>query len=545
MSQDSTPEGPLARRARTCHRGHAACQPGVPETSQTGEVQALPVGLPGAATSRSISSIASSSSRPCWRIGLRRLRHHHIEALYDQLLTPNSERPALSAKTVYEIHLVIRGSLDEAVRRGLLTRNVALLARSPRLKAITKTEAQSWTAEQFQQFLRAAAGHQLFPLLWLAAMTGMRRNEVLGLKWDDIDFKKRTISLNRGLVAVGYELQQTRGKTRNARRPIDLDDTTLTVLAGWKTLRAAEFAAVGIDTNEWVFTDGDREPIHPHALSQTFERIARRAGVPLSGIAMENWAVHASFRTGPSGGPIVDEETATPRPIGGMEAPDVVPGPVGPDEHGDAAEPRLDAGGLVAPVGRAQDAELATRSRPPRPVQVEDERQDLVGPVRVGSEGAAVAVGAGPDLDVARVEVDAHGRPDEPGDTTGAELVDERRPDRGERHSGARRARFHQREGEHVVGLLDIGAGGDPVLEKGVGEGGSAGTGCGRLPEDAVGDCVPEWLVVAGEPPEDLIVEHQPDLRTRSPPSGAPGAPGASTTRRSPPTRRAGSVAGS
>src|SRR5712671_3295454 len=117
--------------------------------------------------------------------------------------------------------------------------------------------------------------------LWLSAMTGMRRNEVLGLKWDDIDFKKKTISLNRGLVAVGYELHQTRGKTPNARRPIDLDDTTLAVLAGWKALRAAEFAAVGVDSNRWVFTDGDGQPIHPHALSQTFERIARRAGVPV------------------------------------------------------------------------------------------------------------------------------------------------------------------------------------------------------------------------------------------------------------------------
>jgi integrase len=82
------------------------------------------------------------------RIGQRRLRHHHIEALYDQLLTPSNERPALAPKTVYEVHLVIRGALDEAVRRGLVTRNVALIARSPRLKAIQKTEAHSWNAER-------------------------------------------------------------------------------------------------------------------------------------------------------------------------------------------------------------------------------------------------------------------------------------------------------------------------------------------------------------------------------------------------------------
>jgi integrase len=132
-----------------------------------------------------------------------------------------------------------------------------------------------------QAFLRAAAGHRLFPMLWLAAMTGMRRNEVLGLQWPDVDFAKGRLSLNRGLVAIGYELHQTRGKTESARRSIDLDTTTLAVLAGWKALQAAEFAAVGIDDDGWVFTDGDGQPIHPHALSQTFERIARRGGVPV------------------------------------------------------------------------------------------------------------------------------------------------------------------------------------------------------------------------------------------------------------------------
>jgi integrase len=61
-------------------------------------------------------------------------------------------------------------------------------------------------------------------------MTGMRRNEVLGLKWDDVDFTKRRLGLDRGLVAIGYDLHQTRGKTRTSRRSIDLDTTTLDVL---------------------------------------------------------------------------------------------------------------------------------------------------------------------------------------------------------------------------------------------------------------------------------------------------------------------------
>lgn len=111
-------------------------------------------------------------------------------------------------------------------------------------------------------------------------MTGMRRNEVIGLKWPDIDVKKQRVNLNRGLVAVGYEVHQTRGKTKTARRSIDLDTTTLTVLEAWRAYQAAEFAAVGIDaSDQWVFTDGDGNPVHPHAVYQAFRRIVANAGI--------------------------------------------------------------------------------------------------------------------------------------------------------------------------------------------------------------------------------------------------------------------------
>jgi integrase len=214
------------------------------------------------------------------RIQLRRLRFQQIEGLYERLLHP-AEGQGLSPKTVYEIHLRIRGALDDAVRRGLVTRNVAELARAPKQRSLQKTEGKAWTDEELRLFLRTAAGHRFFPILWLTAMTGMRRNEVLGLKWPDLDVAKKRIALNRGLVAVGYDLHQTRGKTKTARRCIDLDDTTLTVLGGWRAFQAAEFTAVGIDNDEdWMFTDGNGEPIHPHALYQTFRRIVANAGVP-------------------------------------------------------------------------------------------------------------------------------------------------------------------------------------------------------------------------------------------------------------------------
>lgn len=154
------------------------------------------------------------------RVALRRLRYQQIEALYESLLHPAIGR-GLAPKTVYEVHLVIRGSLADALRRGLVNRNVATVARAPKQRFLQKSAGRSWTDDELRRFLRTAAGHRHFPIMWLAAMTGMRRNEVLGLKWPDIDFKKRRLNLDRGLVAVGYEVHETRGKTKTSRRSID------------------------------------------------------------------------------------------------------------------------------------------------------------------------------------------------------------------------------------------------------------------------------------------------------------------------------------
>jgi integrase len=212
---------------------------------------------------------------------LRRLRVDDLERLYDSMLHPSRDIRALAPKTVYEVHLIIRGALDHAVRRGLVNRNVALAASAPKLRAIPRVEQKAWTAPELQEFLRAAAGHRLFPALWVAAMTGVRRSELLGLQWSDLDTNRARLSINRGLVAVGYELHESRGKTDHSRRCIDLDATTLSVLAGWRALQAAQYRAVGADDPGWMFTTASGAPVHPHSISQAFERIVRRTPVPV------------------------------------------------------------------------------------------------------------------------------------------------------------------------------------------------------------------------------------------------------------------------
>lgn len=84
------------------------------------------------------------------RVALRRLRPPHLEALYDRRLHPTDGRKPLAPKTVLEVHLIIRGALTDAVRTGLVSRNVALVTHAPRLRSIPKVEQQAWTAEQLQ-----------------------------------------------------------------------------------------------------------------------------------------------------------------------------------------------------------------------------------------------------------------------------------------------------------------------------------------------------------------------------------------------------------
>jgi len=121
-------------------------------------------------------------------VPLRRLRADHLEGLYTELLTTGGRTgDGLSPKTVLEVHALIRAALRGAVRRRLLGVNVADAANAPKIRTIGRPPMRSWTAEQLAEFLNRASGQRLLPALHLAATTGMRRGEVLGLRWADID----------------------------------------------------------------------------------------------------------------------------------------------------------------------------------------------------------------------------------------------------------------------------------------------------------------------------------------------------------------------
>jgi len=213
-------------------------------------------------------------------VPLRRLRVEHVQALYSGLLAEGRAdgMGGLDPKSVLEVHVIVRKALADATRRGLVVRNVADAAEAPKRRR-PKRQVRSWTAEQLRAFLDAARGHRLFPAFWLAATTGMRRSELLALRWEDLDVDAASLSVHRALVSVRYELHESHGKTSSARRSIDLDQDTIAILTAWRKELADELARPLLP-DDYLFPTTTGTPTHPDSLSGAFNRLIASADVP-------------------------------------------------------------------------------------------------------------------------------------------------------------------------------------------------------------------------------------------------------------------------
>jgi integrase len=101
-----------------------------------------------------------------------------------------------------------------------------------RSRRASATEIKAWEVDQLVAFLDAIASHRMAPAFYLAAHTGMRRGEVLGVRWRDIDLDANRVSVRQALVSVAYEVSISDVKTGTSRRTIDIDEDVVQVLRG-------------------------------------------------------------------------------------------------------------------------------------------------------------------------------------------------------------------------------------------------------------------------------------------------------------------------
>lgn len=212
---------------------------------------------------------------------LQQLTAPMLNGLYGQLMARSGchGRP-LSAKTVRYIHTIVHKSLSDAVDAGIVPNNVADRAKPPRPDRRSSSEIQCWGPEELARFLGHAVGTRLAAAWRLAAMTGMRRGEVLGLRWSDIDLDAGRLCVRQAVVSVAYAVLQSTPKSHQAR-VIDLDPATVEQLRGHRRAQQLERAHWGSDycDKDLVVAKENGEPIHPDSFSQAFERMVRKAGL--------------------------------------------------------------------------------------------------------------------------------------------------------------------------------------------------------------------------------------------------------------------------
>ncbi len=187
----------------------------------------------------------------------------------------------LSPKTVHYIHTMVHKALADAVDAGLIAANAAARAKAPRPRSAAPKELLFWTPEQLRSFLDLVAGQRLEAAWNVSAMTGMRRGEVLGLRWADLDLNSSRIHVRQALVSVAYKLIVSTPKNHLAR-VIDLDPATVDQIRIHRQRQLAEKEEWGDDylDGDLVFCKENGEPIHPQTLSQAFERLVDKSDLP-------------------------------------------------------------------------------------------------------------------------------------------------------------------------------------------------------------------------------------------------------------------------
>jgi integrase len=214
----------------------------------------------------------------------------------------------------------LKAAFEMAVNEGHLVRNVVRLVTPPEY---TLTERDTWSQAEVRAFLAAATADRLHAA-WRLSLYGLRRGEVLGLRWSDIGLKARTLTVSQAREIADLKVRVEEPKTRNGKRTLPLDEDLVSALTEMRKRQARESQDVGpayragltalgwyTPGDEYVVTDELGLPVHPEWYSDEFAHLLKRtslrkirlhdsrhatlslmekAGVPIS--IVSKWAGH-------------------------------------------------------------------------------------------------------------------------------------------------------------------------------------------------------------------------------------------------------------
>lgn len=222
-------------------------------------------------TKQSYRSAVKHLVRHAGHVRLVELDGGHLDAVTTALLD-------CSASLRHQVHVVAHKSLDDAVRWRLIPFNVAADAPPP---AQPRPKPAAWSPAQVRVFLDYASADRWAALWLLAATTGMRRGELVGLRWEQVDLDRGELTVSENVTVADGRTH--RGTTKTDRiRPLRLDPWTVSTLRAWRRQQVAELLVLGEHRpdHDYVFTWPDGQLVHPAVVTRTFGRIVARAELP-------------------------------------------------------------------------------------------------------------------------------------------------------------------------------------------------------------------------------------------------------------------------
>jgi integrase len=215
-------------------------------------------------------------------IRLQQLQSARIIRLYEQLMESGrvDEGGGLSRKSVWNVHICLSRAMRDAVSKGLIHKNPA---RGAMKKPKEPSKVGFWTSAELDLFLswieRSGDAFDL-AIYQLATQTGMRRGELLGLRWSDIDWEHAQVSIVQARAKMGYETFSL-PKTSASRRTVDLSQETVAVLRAHQRAQAVDRQLYGEAhrTYDLVFCRADGLPYHPDTLTAAFRKQVGKSGV--------------------------------------------------------------------------------------------------------------------------------------------------------------------------------------------------------------------------------------------------------------------------
>ena len=220
---------------------------------------------------------------PVANVPLQALTAVELDRLYSTLATSGKrDGSGLSLRTVRYVHSIVGKALGDAERKGLVSRNVARLASPPATSATRAPEMTVWTPEQLRAFLESVSESHHAAMLRVAAMTGLRRAELCGLRWADVDLDGGVLRVRQTITTVDHVPTVGETKTTRSRRTLDIDPQTVTTLRAHRTSQLEERMMMGAGWTDHglVFAMVDGQPWNPDVITRAFDRLVRASDLP-------------------------------------------------------------------------------------------------------------------------------------------------------------------------------------------------------------------------------------------------------------------------